>query len=502
MGKENLLELSGIHKTFPGVYALNDVKLDLKAGEVHALLGENGAGKSTLINVLGGIYKADAGEIFIDGQPVSIQGVKDAQACGIAIIHQELVLVPYMTIAENIFLGREPKTKMGTVDQRKMQKDAQALIESVGLYLKSSTQVRRLSVAQQQMVEIAKALSLNARVLVMDEPTSSLTDTEVEFLFRTVRNLKEQGVGIVYVSHRMSELFEITDRITVLRDGKYIDTKVTAETNVDELVYLMVGRELENYYTRNRREPGEVLLEAKHIESQKVLTDVSFQVRAGEILGFSGLVGAGRSELMRAILGLDRIDGGQVLIEGRDVGRLSVDKAQEYGLVMIPENRKLQGLILKNTVSFNLTLAVLKNFIRGVFVNQATEREIVEESTVNLRIKTPSPKQKVGNLSGGNQQKVVIGKWLAAKPRILILDEPTRGVDVGAKADIYAIIDDLAAQGIAIILVSSELNEIINMCDRVLVMSGGRITGELAHEEFSQERIMQLATNVVEAEVS
>lgn len=496
-----MLDVRGVHKRFPGVYALNDVKLDLKAGEVHALLGENGAGKSTLINVLGGIYKADAGEIFIDGEQVFIGNVLDSHKCGISIIHQELVLVPYMSIAENIFLGREPRNGIGTVDKSKMHRDAQKLIETVGLNMKANTPVRRLSVAQQQMVEIAKALSLNARILIMDEPTSSLTNNEVEILFQTVRRLKEQGVGIIYVSHRMSELFEITDRITIMRDGQYIDTKRTDETNTDELVYLMVGRELRNYYTRNRREPGKVLLEVKDINSRNVLHNVSFQVREGEILGFAGLVGAGRSELMRAILGLDRYDSGQIAIEGKNVGLLSGANAQMHGLVMVPENRKLQGLILKNTVSFNLTLSVLHEFIRGIFVNKKNESGIVDKGIKTLRIRTPSPKQKVGNLSGGNQQKVVIGKWLASNPRILILDEPTRGVDVGAKSDIYAIMDDLAAQGIAIIMISSELNEIINMCDRVLVMAHGRITGELVHEDFSQERIMQYATTI-EGEVA
>ncbi len=494
MSEAELLQVKGVHKKFPGVYALNNAALDLRAGEVHAILGENGAGKSTLINVLGGVFPADAGEIYINGARTQINGVNDSQDKGIAVIHQELVLVPYMTIAENIFLGREPKTNIGTVDTRRMNREAKTLIESVGLSMRPTTQVRRLSVAQQQMVEIAKALSLNARILIMDEPTSSLTSKEVAILFDTIRRLKTAGVGIIYVSHRMAELFEITDRVTVMRDGQYIATKVTGETNIDELVYLMVGRDLEHYYTRNRAVQDEIALEARNINFKNVLKDISFNLRKGEILGFAGLVGAGRSELMHSLLGLAGLDAGQVLIYGEDVGRLNYATAQERGLVLVPENRKLQGLILKNTVSFNITLSVLKRFIKGIFVNRRIEGEIVRNGIDSLSIKTPSPRQKVGNLSGGNQQKVVIGKWLATNPRILILDEPTRGVDVGAKADIYAIMDNLVQRGISIIMISSELNEVINMCDRVIVMAHGSIAGELHHEEFSQERIMQLAT--------
>ncbi|MDR1613324.1 MAG: sugar ABC transporter ATP-binding protein [Planctomycetota bacterium] len=489
-----LLEAKGIHKKFPGVYALNDVSLQLRAGEVLALLGENGAGKSTLINVLGGVYQADAGEIYIDGKRVGIGNVHESQAHGIAVIHQELVLVPYMTIAENIFLGREPKNALGMVDKKKMNRDAQEIIASVGLHIKVTTQVRKLSVAQQQMVEISKALSLNTRILIMDEPTSSLTTKEVDFLFDTIRRLKTNQVGIIYVSHRMAELFEITDRVSVFRDGRYIDTRVTKDTNVDELVFLMVGRDLEHYYTRNRSVVDETVLEVRHANYGHALKDVSFSLKKGEILGFAGLVGAGRSELMQSLLGLSGLDSGKVILNGRDIGRLNYAKAQKLGIVMVPENRKTQGLVLKNTVAFNLTLAVLSKFIRKGVTQRGLESAIAQKSIDTLSIRTPSQRQKAGNLSGGNQQKVVIGKWLATDPRILILDEPTRGVDVGAKADIYAIMDKLVQQGISIIMISSELNEVINMCDRVLVMANGAIAGELGHEDFSQERIMQLAT--------
>ena len=350
--------------------------------------------------------------------------------------------------------------------------------------------------AQQQMVEIAKALSLNARILVMDEPSSSLTDSEVERMFAIMRKLKCEGVGIIYISHKMKELFEITDRITVIRDGSYIGTVQTSEADMDQLVHMMVGRELTSYYTRTEHEIGDVMLELKDINRSGVLKNIDFSVRAGEIVGFAGLVGAGRSELFKAVLGIEPMDSGTVLIEGKNTGRLSPRKAQEMGMVLVPENRKKEGLVLINTVAFNLTLPVLDQFVKGIFVNKKKQLEIENTYIDSMNIKTPSRLQKVGNLSGGNQQKVVIGKWLAAGPKILILDEPTRGVDVGAKAEIYKIIDHLAEQGIAIVIISSEMAELINMCDRMVVMNQGKIAGELKKSEmgFSQESIMRLAT--------
>ena len=356
--------------------------------------------------------------------------------------------------------------------------------------------MRSLSVAQQQMVEIAKALSLNARILVMDEPSSSLTDSEVERMFAIMRKLKREGVGIIYISHKMKELFEITDRITVIRDGSYIGTIQTSEADMDQLVHMMVGRELTSYYTRTEHEIGDVMLELKDINRSGVLKNIDFSVRAGEIVGFAGLVGAGRSELFKAVLGIEPMDSGTVLIEEKNAGRLSPKKAQEMGMVLVPENRKKEGLVLINTVAFNLTLPVLDQFVKGIFVNKKRQLEIENTYIDSMNIKTPSRLQKVGNLSGGNQQKVVIGKWLAARPKILILDEPTRGVDVGAKAEIYKIIDRLAEQGIAIVIISSEMAELINMCDRMVVMNQGKIAGELKKSEmgFSQESIMRLAT--------
>ncbi|MBC8570451.1 sugar ABC transporter ATP-binding protein [Oscillospiraceae bacterium NSJ-54] len=485
--------MKNIHKKFPGVYALNSVDFELKAGEVHALLGENGAGKSTLIKVLGGIYHPDQGQIIIDGKEVKINTVMDADAAGVSIIHQEIMTVPEMTIAENIFLGREPKTKFGTVDFKKMLSVSQELIDGFGLEMKASRKILALSIAQQQMVAIVKAISINAKIVVMDEPTSSLTDSEVDYLFEIIEKLKAQGIGIVYISHKLDELFRICDRITVMRDGQYVGTKVTAETTRDELISMMVGRTLDNYYVRTFHELGDVVLEAKNVKGGLV-KDASFQLRKGEILGFAGLVGSGRSELMKDMIGLDPREGGEVFVDGKKVEFHGVTDAQREGLVLVPENRKKEGLLLKNSVGFNLTLAVLGDFIKGISVKKSKETEIINTYVDAMAIKTPSVNQLVGNLSGGNQQKVLIGKWLAAAPKILIMDEPTRGVDVGAKAEIYQIMNNLADQGVSIIMISSELPEVLGMCDRICVMYEGEITGVVDRKDFSQERVMHFAT--------
>jgi len=489
-----LLQMKNIHKRFPGVYALKSVNFELKAGEVHGLLGENGAGKSTLMKVLAGIYDVDEGEIYIDGRKVEINDVKDSQKAGVSIIHQELVLVPYMSVAENIFSGREPVGRLGFVKKDEMLAQAQKLLDSFDLGIDASRLVVDLNIAQRQMVEIARAISFNSKILVMDEPTSSLTEKEVEFLFKTIESLKAKGVGIVYISHRMAELFRITDRITVMRDGQYIGTRVTKETNVDELISMMVGRELTDYYHRTFHELGEVTLEVKNLTRNGVFKDVSFSLRKGEILGFSGLVGAGRSEIMKAIFGLDPIDSGEIYIEGKKVEIKSPRDAMNLGIALVPENRKDEGLILKSSVGYNMTLRVLDEFIKFIRVNRAKENEIIDTYVQELGIKTPSRSQSVANLSGGNQQKVVIAKWLAAKPKILILDEPTRGVDVSAKAEIYAIMNNLVQTGVSIIMISSELPEIINMSDRVAVVHNGSIKGILNKDELSQEKIMHLAT--------
>lgn len=497
MEKSVLLQMKNIHKQFPGVYALRDVHFELLAGEVHALLGENGAGKSTLIKVLGGIYNIDQGEIFIDGQPVNIQSVRDAQDYGISIIHQELVLVPYMTVAENIFLGREPINVFRMVDQDKMIRDAQILLDSFELNFSARTRLGTLTTANQQMVEIIKAISFNAKILVMDEPTSSLSDKEVDFLFDTIRKLKANGVGIVYISHRMSELNEISDRVSVLRDGEYVGTKVTKDTNNSELISMMVGRELQNYYTRTFSTSEEIILKVQKLNSGNFLKDIQFDLRKGEILGFAGLIGAGRSEVMRCLFGIDPISSGEIFIDNKSILIKSPQDAMKQGIALVPESRKEEALFPQQSVRFNTTIRVLQDFIKGILVDYRKETEIAQKYVDNMSIKTPSLNQVVGNLSGGNQQKVVIGRWLATAPRILILDEPTRGVDVGAKAEIYSIMNDLALNGVSIIMVSSELPEIINMSDRVVVMSNGLVAGCLNRNELSQEKIMHLATSAL-----
>lgn len=490
--KHPLLEMKHIHKRFAGVHALNDVSLTLYPGEVHALLGENGAGKSTLIKVLGGIYAADEGEIFIEGKKVDIRQVQDAQASGVAIIHQELVLVPHMTVAENIFLGRE-HGHGHFISQKLMNEQAQALLDEHHVPIRAGALIKDLTIAQQQMVEIVKAISYQSRILVMDEPTSSIADKEVEFLFETMRRLTKKGVGIIYISHKMSELEEICDRVTVMRDGQYVGTQVVKETTKDALISMMVGRELTNYYTRQYQKPGEVILRCDHISDGNMVQDVSFELRRGEIIGFAGLVGAGRSETMKALFGLTKRTAGDVWLKGETVRITSPVDAMKHGIALVPENRKEEGLYKVQSMRFNTTIEVLDQFIKGIRVNEAKEVEITQKYIDMMSTKASSQLQKIGNLSGGNQQKVIIGRWLATHPDILILDEPTRGVDVGAKSEIYVIMNELVKNGMSIIMISSELPEIINMSDRIYVMSEGRVTGCLDHTEVTQEAVMQLA---------
>ncbi len=494
MGNDVVLKMEGIEKHFSGVYALKGVKFSLQIGECHALLGENGAGKSTLIKVLGGIYKADAGKIWIDGEEASIEGVKDAQKKGISIIHQEIVLVQDISISQNIFLGREPVNKFGMKDIKKMNREASKMVHALGLNIDVTKNVRSLSIAQQQMVEIIKAVSFQSKIIVMDEPTSSLAEKEVEHLFEIIRKLKQQKVSVIYISHKLNELFTISDRISVLRDGAYVDTKVTKDTCMDELISLMVGRELTEYYSRTEHSIGDIAFEVKGLNKKGTFQDVSFNIRRCEIVGFAGLVGAGRSEIMKAVFGVDKLESGQIFVDGKEVKLKNVKDAINHKIALIPEDRKKEGLILKNTVEFNLTVTIQDQYKKGIAVNKKKRDEIVNRYIKAFSIKTPTARQMIANLSGGNQQKVVLAKWLATSPEILILDEPTRGVDVGAKAEIYTIIDDLARKGMAVILISSELPELINMCDRIYVTSEGSITGELQREEFSQERIMYFAT--------
>jgi ribose transport system ATP-binding protein len=494
LSEKVLLEMHHVHKRFAGVHALNDVSLKLKAGEVHALLGENGAGKSTLIKVLGGIYQADEGEIYIDGNKVEIKGVEDAQKNGIAIIHQELVLVPYMTVAENIFLGREFGNCV-LVNRKKMNEEAQKLLNENQVNISADMLVGKLTIAQQQMVEIVKAISYDSKILVMDEPTSSIADKEVEFLFETMRKLTKRGVGIIYISHKMSELEQVCDRVTVMRDGLYVGTEIVKNTTKDKLIAMMVGRELENYYTRDYQEPGEEVLRCEHISDGDMVKDVSFSLKKGEIIGFAGLVGAGRSETMKAIFGLAKNVSGETWVNGKKVKVTSPVDAMKYGLALVPENRKNEGLYSVQSVRFNMTIEVLKQFMKGISVDEKKEAALTQKYIDMMDTKTPTQMQKIGNLSGGNQQKVIIGRWLATDPDVLILDEPTRGVDVGAKSEIYVIMNELVKKGVSIIMVSSELPEIINMSDRVYVMAEGRVTGCLNHREVTQEAVMQLAAH-------
>lgn len=491
------LEMRHIKKSFSGVQALGGIDFSVRKGEVHALLGENGAGKSTLIKVLGGIYNPDEGEIHINGNKVAIEKVTQAHNLGIGIIHQEIVLVPYLSVAKNIYLGRELQTKSGILDDKKMIDESQKMIKKLGLKVDVTRPVAELTIAQQQMVEIVKAISFNTNIMVMDEPTSSLSDEEVDKLFEIISTLKSHGVSIIYISHRIDELFRISDRITVIRDGLYVGTRDTTKTNSKELVSMMVGRTLESFYTRtyNEIKNAPVVLEVKHLTSKDFFKDVSFSVRKGEVLGFAGLVGSGRSEIMMSIFGCGPFrTSGTVLLNGVEVNFKNSLHAIQSGIGFVPEDRKKQGLILDNSVGYNITLASLRFIMQGITISKKKRQKTIDSYIEKLKIKTTSPEAEVLSLSGGNQQKVVLAKWLATKPELLILDEPTRGVDVGAKFEIYTIINQLAIEGIAIIFISSELPEIINMCDSVCVIRSGRLVKQIPKEKLSQESIMYFAT--------
>jgi len=493
MDEQTILKAQGIKKYFPGVKALDGVDFELKRGEVHAILGENGAGKSTLIKILTGVYSADEGTLYIKGNQVKMNSVKDAIRHHIAAIHQELCLVPHISAARNIYLGRELRNRMGFMNDGKMDAETQALFDSLGMHIDAQEVVAKHSIAQQQLIEIAKALSLDAEILLMDEPTSSLTETEVVKLFDTIRRLKKSGTSVIYISHRMEELFEISDRVTVLRDGQYIGTRITAQTNREELVSMMVGRVLNDFYVKDSTPQKEVLFEVRGLTREGVFRDINISLRRGEILGISGMVGSGRTEVARAIMGIDPKDAGEILLEGKKKDIKTPVDAIQAGITLIPENRKEQGLVLVNSVRFNITLAILREFIRFVRSYRKKEERIVADSIRVLNIRTPHFEQLLSNLSGGNQQKVVLAKWLATKPKVLIMDEPTRGVDVGAKAEIYAIMNDLVKRGVSIIMISSDLPEIINMSDRVCVMREGKMMALLEKEDISQEKIMRYA---------
>ena len=493
-----LLEMQGITKTFPGVTALNRVSLRLRAGEVLALMGENGAGKSTLMKVLGGAYQPDEGTILIDGRAVTLRNVRDARRLGIALIHQELMLAPNLDIAANIFLGNEARTPrlLAPVRTGDLQRRTAALLERVGLRLSADTLVSTLSIGQMQMVEIAKALSLDARILVMDEPTSSLTAAESAHLFEIVRQLRADGLGIVYISHRMEEVLELADRITVLRDGRAVgDLEGDAATH-EAVVALMVGRELSRHYFPDRTASpnDEVVFTASDVLVPGAPAPISFAVRRGEILGFAGLVGAGRTELMQTIIGVTPADSGEMTLGDLPFAPATPRDAIDAGMFLVPEDRKRHGLVLPMSVAENTTLPNVGRLARWGTLDRVAERRIAQTQVARLHIRTPTVLHKVVGLSGGNQQKVVLAKWLAMNPRVLILDEPTRGIDVAAKAEIYQEIAALAERGIAILLVSSELEEVIGLCDRVIVLREGRISGTVTRERLTQEYVGALMT--------
>ncbi len=490
-----LLQMRGISKRYPGVVALDNVSLEVLPGEVHALVGENGAGKSTLMKILAGAEKADSGEVLLNGEPLHIQSPHDAMDRGINIIYQEFNLVPHLSAAENIYLGREPAAAVpGFINFRKLYRDAQAVMDSLGVAVDVRAEVSRLSVAQQQMVEIAKATSRNSIIIAMDEPSATLTDHELANLFELIQSLKQRGVGIIYISHRMEEIFGICDRVTVFRDGQYVATKRVADTDRDEIIRMMVGRELKESIPKRPAPIGEPVLEVRGLTRKGAFEDVSFTVRRGEILGIGGLVGAGRTEVARAIFGADPVDAGEIRLFGKPIHPRSPREAIGMGIGLVPEDRKLQGLVLNMAVRENTTLANLDLLTMLGFVNRKRETEVAEQYRRDLRIRTPSVEQEARNLSGGNQQKVVLAKWLFTQSKLLIFDEPTRGIDVGAKIEIYELMNELAAKGAAMIMISSELPELLGMSDRVLVMHEGRIAGELRRDEADQEKVMRLAT--------
>jgi ribose transport system ATP-binding protein len=488
------LEVRDIIKSFPGVKALKGVSLRVMPGEVLSVVGENGAGKSTLMKILAGVQSQDSGQILVDGVERKFSSVSDAMSHGIAIIHQELNLADNLEIGANIFLGREPR-RLGIINNQKINAVAKALLERIGLNVSPRMLVRELTVGQQQMVEIAKALSINARVLIMDEPTSSLSAGESARLFQVIRDLRSAGVSIVYISHRLAEVQDLSDRVTVLRDGENAGELQRQNVSHDSLVRLMVGRDISRFFVRNPHPKGDVAIEVKDVVTATWPRHrLNLKIRAGEIVGIAGLVGAGRTELLRTLFGVDAPVSGSIEVAGHVVPLKSPQDAIAAGVALVPEDRKQQGVVLEMTIRENTGLASLHQHSRFGFLNFAVEKMQSAEMGKRLRVKAPNDLHRVGNLSGGNQQKVVLGKWLVLKPRVLLLDEPTRGIDVGAKQEIYQLMDELAGQGIAVLFVSSEMEEIIGMSDRVIVMHEGRITGELNREELSEESVMHLAT--------
>ncbi|SCW80657.1 ribose transport system ATP-binding protein [Paenibacillus tianmuensis] len=490
-----LLEMNDISKSFPGVRVLDQVTFNLIGGEMHALMGENGAGKSTLMKILGGIHRRDGGTVILKGTPCEIASPSMAQSLGIAMIHQELNLIPHLTVMENIFLGREfTYGRSGMINWGKMRQESVHFLSQLGLSIDPGIIAGELSVGQQQMIEIAKALSMNAEILVLDEPTAALTDREIESLFTVIESLKTKGVGMIYISHRMEEIFRICDRVTIMRDGHTVGTDCVADTNIDKLVKMMVGREIKDRFPKIDVSVGEPKLEVKGLSLPGKLQDISFTVRSGEIVGIAGLMGAGRTELAKALFGVTPALQGEICVDGRPVAIRKPVDAIRAGIALVTEDRKDEGLLLNLSVKDNISLPNLKDVSSLGFVSSSKETGISERLISQLLIKTPNSEQKVGSLSGGNQQKVVIGKWLETNPQVFILDEPTRGVDIGAKKEIYDLMNQLVSRGVAILMISSELPEVLGMSDRILVMHEGLIAGEFARGEATQEKIMHCAT--------
>lgn len=489
------LRVSQIEKSFPGVKALNKIDFAVRKGTVHALCGENGAGKSTLMKIINGIYKPDAGQIFIDEKPVKIQSPIHARQNGIAMIAQELNYIPEMSIEENLFLGRLPVTKTGKVDWKLLRKKTIEFLEAENLPYKPTQKLKTLTVSDIQMLEIIKAISNNAEIIVMDEPTSSITHREVEMLFKKIAELKKQGVSIVYISHKLDEVFQIADDITVFRDGTVVESHPASEMTMDQVISLMVGRKMDNVYPKEVIKIGEKLLEVEGLYSEGIYKDINFHVKKGEIVGFAGLVGAGRTEVMRSVFGLDPITSGEIRVNKKKVTIKSVTDSIKHKMVMLSEDRRRYGIIPIRSVMENASISSLEKVIYGGYAHEKQERKIVGEYFKKMNVKTPTLDTPIQSLSGGNQQKVLLAKWMLRDPQILILDEPTRGIDVGAKFEIYKLMVDMAKQERAVIMVSSELPELIGMCDRIYVMNQGKITGELSRDMFSQEAIMKYATS-------
>ena len=496
---ETILTMKGIDKTFPGVHALDHVDFEVRRGEVHALMGENGAGKSTLMKVLTGIYTKDSGSITYEGREVTFHNPREAQEAGIVIVHQELNMMGHLTVAQNIFIGREPRRGL-LIRDAAMNAEARKLFQQLGIEIDPKETMSNLTVAKQQMCEIAKAISHEAKVIIFDEPTAALTDAEIEQLFTIIRDLRSKGYGIVYISHRMDEIKKITDRVSVMRDGQYIGTLITEDCTKEDIISMMVGRVIyEEPKTESHCPPdAPVVLKVEHLNAGRMVQDVSFELKKGEILGFAGLVGAGRTETARALFGADPKQGGEIFINGKKVEIRSPKDAVEAGMSYLSEDRKRFGIVLKKNIIENSTLATLQEYTKGLFIDKPKEEQVTQKYVDTLKTKTPGIDQLVMNLSGGNQQKVVIAKWLVNDSQIMIFDEPTRGIDVGAKQEIYELMNRLAQSGKAIIMISSEMTEILRMSDRIVVMCEGRKTGELDIAEATQEKIMMLATRDID----